>query len=313
MRRERRQKLESAAAGVVGGVVRHLPRQAALGFGRLLGRVLAALDRRHVRIAVDNLHPSFPAWDERRLFRTARAVYAHFGAVLIDLLWLAGRSRDDVLALVDVEGREHVEKAMAAGKGTILCGAHIGNWEIHGLAHGHLFGAIGVVARPLDNPALDQRLCAFRSSGGNAVIYKQRALAQVIRTLREGRGVAILVDQNVQAKDGIFVTFFGRLAATTTVAAALAIKTGCSLVPSYSELLPSGRYRLRYEPPVEVSPQAEKVAEIVRVTQELAARTEAAVRRVPDQWLWIHRRWKTQPESPALGAQLSTTEGPGQA
>jgi KDO2-lipid IV(A) lauroyltransferase len=295
VKRERRYALEALAARIVGALIRPLPRRAALGIGRLLGRCLAALDALHLKIAVDSLRVSFPDWDEARLRRTARAVYAHFGAVVIDILWLEGRTRQELLSLVDVIGREHVAAAMAAGKGVILCGAHIGNWELHGIAHGWLFGAIDVVARPLDNPALDARLCAFRSVGGNGVVYKRRALAQVMRCLRGGRGVAMLLDQNVLAHDGIFIRFFGRPAAATTVAAALALKTGCALVPSHTELLPDGRYRLHYEPPLGVLPDAERVAEIARVTQELAARTEAWVRRIPEQWLWIHRRWQTQP------------------
>jgi KDO2-lipid IV(A) lauroyltransferase len=172
---------------------------------------------------------------------------------------------------------------------------HIGSWELHGLAHGYLFGPIGVVARPIDNPELDARLCAFRSAGGNSVIYKVRALVQVLRLLRAGRGVAILLDQNVEAEDGVFVSFFGRPAAATTVAAALAMKTGCRLVPCYSELLPDGRYRLSYEEPLLFDPEAEKHAETLRITQELARRTESWVRRRPEQWLWMHRRWRTQP------------------
>jgi KDO2-lipid IV(A) lauroyltransferase len=294
-----RRALEARAAALVSGVVSVAPRRAALAMGRGLGRLLGDLDRRHVAIAADNLRHAFPHWDEDRLLRTARAVYAHFGQVLLDILWAQGRSREEVLAFVDVVGREHVEEAMAAGRGAILTTAHIGNWELHGIAHGWTFGPIGVVARPLDNLALDRRLCALRAAGGNTVIYKQRALAQVIRALRDGRGVAILLDQNVQAGDGIFVDFFGRPASTTTVAAALALKTGCALVPCHTELGSDGRYRAIYEPAVRRSPSGDRQADLAWLTQELTRRIESWVRGRPEQWLWIHRRWKTQPEAPA--------------
>ena len=174
---------------------------------------------------------AFPDWDEARRRAVALGVYGHFGRVLLDILWMARRDRDVILRQVDVYGAEHVEAARAAGRGALLVTAHIGNWELRGVAHGWLFGPIGVVARPLDNPALDARLCAFRHRSGNSVIYKKRALPQVLRLLRENREVAFLIDQNVQEKDGIFVDFFGRPAATTTVAAALAVKTGCALDP----------------------------------------------------------------------------------
>jgi tetraacyldisaccharide 4'-kinase len=300
--RRPRHALEEAAVSAVAGVVRHLRRPAALALGRMLGRLLGDLDRRHVAIAADNLRRAFPDWDEARLLRTTRSVYAHFGRVLLDILWIHGRPREEVLALVDTVGREHVEAAMTAGKGAILATAHIGNWELHGIAHGWLFGAIGVVARPLDNPALDERLCDFRRVGGNAVIYKQKSLAQVIRAMREGRGVAILLDQNVQEKDGIFVDFFGRPAATTTVAAALALKTGCALVPCHTELRPDGQYRLVYDPPLVWAPTGDRQADIAQITQQLTRHIESWAREIPEQWLWIHRRWKTQPGTPQRSA-----------
>lgn len=294
-----KRRLEAWAAAIVSLVLRGLPRRAALGLGAALGRLVAAADPRHVAIAVDNLRHAFPEWDGERLEATARGVYAHFGRMLFDILWLQWRSREELLALVEVHGREHVEAAMAAGRGVVMCAAHIGNWEVHGIAHGLLFGAIDVVARPLDNPSLDARLCAFRTMGGNRVVYKRKALAQVLGAVRAGRGVALLLDQNVQAKDGIFVDFFGRPAATTTVAAALALKTGCALVPSHTELRPDGRYALVYEPPLVWASDGARDADLASITQELARRTEAWVRATPEQWLWMHRRWKTRPERQA--------------
>lgn len=290
-----RRALEARAADLVQRVVRHLPRRTTLAMGRTLGRLLGDFDRRHVAIAAGNLRHAFPEWDEARVLRTARAVYAHFGAVLFDILWLKSRTPDQIRALIEVSGREHVERAMAAGNGALLITGHIGNWELHGVGHGLLFGPIQVVARPLDNPDLDRRLCEMRTMAGNTVIYKQRALARMLRALREGGGIAILIDQNVQPGDGVFVDYFGRAAATTTVAAALAVKTGCALVPCRTELLEGGRYRLTYAPLVEWSPSGDRTADIACLTQRLTRQIEAWVRETPEQWLWMHRRWKTRP------------------
>jgi KDO2-lipid IV(A) lauroyltransferase len=135
----------------------------------------------------------------------------------------------------------------------------------------------------------------MRTMAGNTVIYKQRALARMLRALRGGGGIAILIDQNVQPGDGIFVDYFGRAAATTTVAAALAVKTGCALVPCRTELLKSGRYRLTYAPAVEWSRSGDRTADIACLTQRLTRQIEAWVRETPEQWLWMHRRWKTRP------------------
>ena len=307
MRRERRQVWEDRAAAVAQAIVPTLPRGLAMSLGRGAGRLLGALDRRHVAIADENLRHAFPDWDRERRLRTARGVYAHFGQMIADILWLRGHSRDEVLSRLDVTGRDHVEQAMARGKGAIFVTGHLGNWEVIGLAHGWTFGPIAVVARPLDNPALDRRLCDFRTVGGNRVVYKRDALKEVLRTLHAGGGVAILIDQNVQEKDGIFVDFFGRPAATTTVAAALAVKTGCALVPAYAAIGPDGRYRAVYDPPIEWTSSGDKQVDIARITQALTRVIEGWIREQPDQWLWIHRRWKTQPpESPKPGQDGGT-------
>jgi KDO2-lipid IV(A) lauroyltransferase len=303
--RERRQVWEDRVAAVAAKVVPRLPRRLAMSMGRGVGRLIGALDRRHVAVAEENLRHAFPDWDAARRLRTARAVYAHFGQMIIDILWLRGHSREEVLSRLDVIGREHVEKAMARGRGAIFVTAHLGNWEVIGLAHGWTFAPIGVVARPLDNPALDRRMCDFRAMAGNWVIYKQDALKEVLRTLHDGRGIAILMDQNVQEKDGIFVDFFGRPAATTTVAAALAVKTGCALVPGHTTIGPDGRYRAVYDPPLEWTPSGDKRADVARLTQELTRVIEGWIREHPEQWLWIHRRWKTQPTA---AASLPTPE-----
>jgi len=287
--------VEAGAAGIVADLAGLLPRRAALVAGATVGRAWGRVDGRHLRIAEDNLAHAFPDWDQARRHAVALDVYGHFGRVLLDILWMADRDRDRILRLVDVTGAEHVEAARVRGRGALLVTAHVGNWELHGVAHGFLFGPIGVVARPLDNPALDARLCEFRRRPGNTVIYKQRALPQVLRLLRDNRAVAILIDQNVQQGDGVFVDFFGRRAATTTVAAALALKTGCALIPTHTELRDDGRYALVYDPPVALPAAGDRAGDLQQVTQRLTGEIEGWVRRRPDQWLWLHRRWKTQP------------------
>jgi len=294
-----RYRWEARAAAVVGALASITPLRVARAFGRGLGRLLSDLDPRHVAVATANLRQAFPHWDAVRRLRTARQVYAHFGQVLLEILWLHGRSRAEVLGLVEVVGREHVEAAFAAGRGVLCVTAHIGNWEMHGLTHGWMFGPISVVARPIDNPDLHRRLCDVRTMGGNAVIDKRHALAQIMRGLKENRAIAILIDQNVQAPDGIFVDFFGRGAATTTVAAALAVRTGCALLPSHTVLGRDGRYRLVYDPVVRWSASGDRRADVARLTQELTTIIEGWIREAPEQWLWLHKRWKTRPPEPA--------------
>jgi KDO2-lipid IV(A) lauroyltransferase len=301
VKRQRRFALEGRAAALVTPLAALLPRRAALALGRGLGRLWGDLDRRHLAIAADNLRRAFPHWDEARVLRTARGVYAYLGELLLDLLWTSRRSREEILAWIEVEGGEHVEQANAAGRGVLFVTGHFGNWELNAVAHAWRFGPVSVVARPLDNPALDRRLCDARSRSGNQVIYKERALARVMKALRDGQGVAILVDQNVQEEDGIFIEFFGRPAASTTVAAALALKTGCAVIPGCAVPLGGGRYRLRYDPPLRWSATGDRDADIARLTQQIASHLEGWIRERPELWLWLHRRWKTQP-APARSA-----------
>ena len=304
MRRARRHALEAAAARITTAIVRRLPRPVVLAIGRGLGRIWAALDRRHLRIAAENLRRAFPDWDEARVQATAIGVYTHFAAVLLEILWMEGRPVEELLALTEIEGLEHMKAALAQGRGVVSPIAHLGNWELQGVATAPLIGPSAVIARPLDNPALDRRLVSFRASTGNIVIYKQKALAQVLKSLRQGRVVAVMLDQNVQAGDGIFVRFFGRPACTTTVAAALAIKTGAPVVPAHCVRRADGRYRMAYGPLVEWTGSGRRDEDIKALTQQLTTVIEGWVRETPEQWLWLHRRWKTQP-FPSLETSLA--------
>lgn len=299
MKRERRFALEAFLASAVSAIVRRLPRRGALALGRRLGLLWGALDGRHLRIAASNLRLAFPEWDEARVQRVARGVYAHFGGMLSDLLWLEDRPIEQLLALADIEDVDVLKAALGEGRGVVCPTAHFGNWEFQGFASAPLIGPFSVIARPLDNPQLDRRLVALRTSTGNAVVYKKKALAQVMRTIRGGGLVAILIDQNVQEGDGVFVPFFGRPACTTTVAAALALKTGCAIVPVRCAIGRDDRYRMSYGPRVEAGGSGRRDEDIVALTARLTAIIEGWVREQPEQWLWLHRRWKTQPKAAA--------------
>ncbi len=295
--RESRFRIEHGLAEAVSRAVRWMPRSGTLAFGRFLGRLVGDIDGRHVDIAADNLRRAFPGWDDTRLLRTARGVYAHLGQVLLDVIWMQGRSRDEILDLVEVEGLEHIVAAQEGGRGVVFATAHFGNWEINAIAHAWLARPVGAVARPLDNPLLNARLHKLREMSGNVVIEKRRGLQHMLARLRGGEDVAVLIDQNVQEKDGIFIEFFGRPAAATKIAAALHVKTGCGLVAGCAEALPGGRYRLRYDRPLENEPSGSRLADIARLTQRLNDSIEGWVRERPEQWLWIHKRWKTQPRA----------------
>lgn len=294
--------LEAMALGVFKIVARVAPRGPFLRVGRGLGRLVAAVDTRHRNIAKDNLRRSFPDWSEERVDQTARAVWAHFGGVMFDLVRILAKGPGAVDALVTVEGAENALRAHGSPNGVVLITGHFGNWETHGIVHAKRFGSIGVVARPLDNKRLDAAMTSLRESAGNEVIEKEHAMIRSMRRLKAAQGVAFVVDQNVQEKEGIFVNFFGRPACTTPFAARLALRTGAMVLPCRAVMTPDLKYRVIYDPPIDPRDFGTGEDAVLTLTQAMMNATEAWIRANPDQWLWMHRRWHTQPSSVAGSA-----------
>jgi KDO2-lipid IV(A) lauroyltransferase len=287
-----------------------LPRSARLAIGRSLGSLVYALDRRHRRITLANVEMAFGAGrSSREKQAIAEGAFRHFGAMLFEMLTLGRPTWEELQARFDFEGVEELEAARRRGKGVLLVAAHFGNWELHAIAHGYRFGKIHLVAREQDNPYLNRWLEEIRRVSGNEVVYKDRALGQMRKLMREGATVAFVTDQNVHLQDAVFVDFFGRKAATTPVAAWFALKTGAALVPAFCYPQPSGRYRAIYESPVDVEPfrNLDRHAALAAVTQKLASIQESHIRRAPDCWLWMHRRWRTRPPE-EMGSPLLSTE-----
>ena len=303
MGRRIRFALEALALGGFKLLALVTPRPLFLRLGRRLGALVATLDSRHLAIAKDNLRRSFPEWTEDKVDRTARGVWIHFGGVMFDLVRILAKGPAVVDPLATIEGREHAEAAHRSPNGVVLITGHFGNWETHGIVHAKHFGSIGVVVRPLDNPTLDRAMTALRESAGNEVIAKEHAMIRSMRRLKAAQGVAFVVDQNVQEKEGIFVNFFGRPACTTPFAAKLAIKTGAMVLPCRSVMTPDLSYRVIYDAPIDPRDFGTGDDAVRALTQAMMNATEAAIRENPDQWLWVHRRWHTQQTSPGPHAK----------
>lgn len=274
-----------------------VPRRVLLAMGAGLGLIGYHLDRRHTRIAMENLRAAYgrefdPSWGRG----VVRACWCHFGRVTVDSIALYRMPIERVMSLVDFEGLEHARAAYARG-GAIFFTGHFGNWELNGLLQGHLGMPLCLVARPLDNPELERMLARLRERTGNRVLHKRHALREILRAVRDGMGVAIVIDQD--ARDGgIFVPFFGRPASTTPVLGLVALRTGAPVVPSFSTLGADGRYRIVYEPPVEIPQTGDRDRDVAACTASCTAIVEKWVRRYPEMWLWMHRRWKTRPPAP---------------
>ena len=264
--------------------------------GTCLGMAFYRIDRAHRRIAERNLAIAFPTRSAAERKAIAREAFRHFGRVLFTLLKFSTLSKAQILDRLDVEGAERTWSAYAQGKGVFFVTGHLGFWEIHGIGHGAFYQPIAVLARALDNPRLNQLLEDIRTHTGNSVIYRQGTIRRVMRTLEAGKGVAILIDQHIMGRDAIYVDFFSRPAATTSVLAALVLRTGAVAIPVFALPAPGGRYRLIYEHPV--APPTANTPEAIRdFTQRCTDVLEMYVRRNPELWLWMHRRWRD--EAPA--------------
>jgi Kdo2-lipid IVA lauroyltransferase/acyltransferase len=188
------------------------------------------------------------------------------------------------------EGFEHFTRAKAAGKGVLFATLHLGAWELSAFSHALMAEPMHVVVRPLDNPLLDAFVEARRAASGNIILGKKEAARGIFKALKDNRAVGILVDQNVGTDEGIFVNFFGRKACVSPSFAKLAARTGATVIPGYAIWSPDERkFVLRFDEPVGIT------GNTLIDTQRIQNALERAIRAYPDQWLWIHRRWKTRP------------------
>lgn len=314
-----RHRAELLLFRVAAGGLTFLPPAAARLAGRAAARAAFSLLSSRRRILVDNLAAAYPDDPAERIASIAAASIDGFASALVDFLATNRMTRDELLSRVSVAGEEHLRAARTRGKGVFLLSAHFGSWEIGALVAGLLGEPIAPVVRPLDNPLLEEELGRLRRRFGNRPIPKKRASRELLRAMARNETVAILVDQNVLPREAVFVPFFGRPAATTPSLALLQLKTGAAVVPVFTWPEADGRYRLVFEPPILAEEfggvGVDREEQVRRATARYMAVTEAAVRKDPAAWLWVHNRWKTQPagEVPRPGSAVqgpSEVQGP---
>jgi Kdo2-lipid IVA lauroyltransferase/acyltransferase len=278
-----RHRVEYAILKAVFAVVRLVPDPLVRGTGTVLGLTFYAVDRTHRRIAHENLAKAFPGRSVRERKAIARAAFAHFGRLLVELLKFSTLPEQAMLARVEFDGEERARLAYAQGRGVLFFTGHFGFWELHALVHALRLEPFSVIARPLDNPYLNALLDRIRQRTGNPVIYRQGMMRPVMRTLQAGHGIAVLIDQHIQPRDAVYVEFF-------------ALRTGAPVVPCFALPAGAGRYRMIYEHPIE-PPPADSENPIAEFTQRCTDVLEMYVRRHPELWLWMHRRWRDDLQS----------------
>jgi KDO2-lipid IV(A) lauroyltransferase len=291
-----RHRVEYAVVMAVREVIRVLPDAGVRGLGSLIGGAFYWLDGGHRRLAVAQLHQAFSTKSMRECRDTARAMFGHFGRLLVILLKFSTLTPAQMRARVEYDGEDRVRTALAEGKGVLLFSGHFGFWELQGIAHPFALPPMSVLARPLDNPYLQGLLERVRTGTGNGVIYRKGAVRRTLRALQANGTVAVMIDQHISGGDALTVEFFGRPAATTSALAALALRTGAPVIPVFALPLPNGRFRMVYEHPV-VPPPEDTPNRALEFTQRCTDVLEMYVRRRPDLWLWMHRRWRADEPS----------------
>jgi len=276
-----------------------LPSRWAAWGGRLVGRIAFFIDRRHRLITLRNLEIAFPETSLAWRTTLARQCFENFGKTIFELPALLHMPEDRILQMVKFEGVEHYLEARAQKKGVLLLTAHIGNWELMALAHGLQGYKLNFVARPLDNPYMNRWITRFRMRSGNHIIPKKGGFRGVYAALKRGESVGLLMDQAVTGSDGVFVDFFGQKAGTSRAMAILACRFNSPVLPTYIYREPDDMsHRVVVGPPVPLTITSNKNQDIIENTQRFQHALEGIIRRHPEQWFWMHRRWK---RSPSLG------------
>jgi Kdo2-lipid IVA lauroyltransferase/acyltransferase len=260
-----------------------------------LARLWYALDRRHRLITLRNLEFALGReLSEPQRRQVAFGVFHHFIQVFFESLAMLILPLSWLQKQVITVGQEHGEAALRLGKGVLAVSAHAGNWELAGMVYGLSYQPMAIVARRHGQPLTDRLQRAFRERGGNTMIPKQGGLKAIVRQLKMNKVVSLAIDQNTTTKGGILVNFFGHRARTTPIAAVLARRLGVPVVTVLSRRLPNGKLLNVIGPPLPMEITDNQQEDIRRNVQLQSDAIEAWVRAYPEQWLWLHKRWKNQ-------------------
>ena len=291
--------MEQLEYGLVVAVARclgRMPRRLARLWAGLLAFAVYWSFGRLRRVGVRNLELALPELSSKSRKRILRRVYIHLGWQLVEFCRMSRYSPENTRDWLRTEGLEHYLNAQARGKGVLVITGHLGAWELSSFYHSLMGHPMGMVIRRLDNRRLDEYVNEIRSMHGNYVVHKDDFGRGLLKAMHAGSTVGILMDTNMTPPQGEFVKFFGIEACTGTGLAHIARKTGAAVLPGFMLWEPDERrYVLRFGAEVEI-PQTENVAaDILEGTERSTSVMESWIRRYPDQWLWIHRRWKTRP------------------
>jgi len=292
-----KQRLEYWCLRLLVGVMGVLPRPLARAVGAALGWVVYGLLGRLRRVGQRILAMAFPEKSEEERSKILRGVYRSLGWQLAEFCRMSRYSLENAGKLIRYEGLENYLAARAKGKGVFVLTGHLGAWELSSFYHSLAGYPMSMVIRRLDNPLVDSFVNGIRSLHGNRVIHKDDFARGLLTAMQQGETVGILMDTNMTPPQGVFVPFFGVPACTASGLARVALRSEAAVLPGFLVWESSEkRYVLHFGPELELVRSGDAAENIVANTALFTATIESYVRRYPDQWLWVHRRWKTRPE-----------------
>jgi KDO2-lipid IV(A) lauroyltransferase len=292
-----RRKLEYAAAWPFLKIMGILPRPLARAFAIGIAQLVYLFHFRLRQVGMHNLEMVFPEKSEAEHKKILRGVFTSLGRQLAELCQFPRYTPKNIDEVVVYDGLDNFERAYARGKGVLFLTAHFGGWELSAFAHSLHGHWVNIVMRPMDNPYLDRLLQQYRTMHGNKVVNKDDFVRGLLAAMKAGETVGILMDTNMTPPQGVFVDFFGIKACTASGLARIALRTDAAVVPGFTIWDESlKKYRLRFDPAIELVRTGNLEADIIANTQKFTKVIEDYVRQYPDQWLWVHRRWKTRPE-----------------
>lgn len=283
-------RLEYAALRCVAPMIRSLPRSMAIRLGKIAGGLSRRILPGRRQLSQDNIRQALPELTEEQVEALVQRNFEQLGITAVEALRLDLFDRDSLDKYVDIEGENHLREALALERGVVILTAHLGFWE----AGNYVLPALGVpldtIAKPLKNRLIDAYFYNIRSHFGANIVNSRKGARRILKSLQAKRAVGLLLDQHIAPPGSIEVDFFGRKAYTTTAITNMAMKYQTPIVPTFCLRQPDNRYRVWFEPMILLPDEGDSA--VAENTQYLTNLIEAAIRRDPGQWFWMHKRWR---------------------
>jgi KDO2-lipid IV(A) lauroyltransferase len=273
-----------------------LPRNSAISVSQFVARIIYRIHKRLTQTGFRNLEMAMPELSEQERRKILEGVFNNLGRLLGEFSQFLKIRHDNISDVVVYDGFENYAQAAAKGRGVLMLTGHMGAWELCAFSHGVYGYPLSFLARPLDNPLLEKMIARYRALSQNTPIDKNNSVREVLKRLKQGKDVGLLIDANTLASEGVFCDFFGIPACSTTGLAVFALRSDAPVVPGFltwDENLK--KHVLRFEPEIPLIKTGDFKEEVAINTARFTNAIEECVRRHPEQWLWIHKRWRTRP------------------